>query len=995
MNAWSADPLSLPNGNHAGFPPTNDPSMNFLQSPSTIDPSQFQNQRFLNGTPRNASPAGFPQPPYQVNSVIPTKRPRDREDSLGTSPRPAPGNLPGSRSQTPGQNQYPNYHPGANGTPGFPPQPTPYQHLQNTSQVNVTPSPNPQAQHFNQAGGPQRVQTASPSPFSPHGGPQMSPAHDPTRASTPHDNPNAFMQPGPYGPGMPPQQQHFGNPPGMQGVQMPMNPQYNQMVQQMQNQGMTPQRAYQMQIQAQARQLQAQAAQARPASSGMGHLQGMPGPMMNPQMAAMQQMQQMQMQSAMGKMNPEIFIKQLQNFMAQRGQNVDVNPVIFGRPVNPLQLYGIVLKAGGSQRITKANQWPSVAQQLHFPPVQHGPAAAELQRYWGQNLAPYEHAWMASKQQQKQDQMRMGTQGQVPNPMSPAKPNLPGQDPMAQFQQGPQPAQNGIKTTQPTVAPNQVETFQNGAQTKEQSRQSATPSQQRTGHSRQTDGPQTNGYPTPSPAKRLDSGAGKDRAALKAAAMMPPKEPINDVFKPAVLPESSLHGPINVGEIYPIADAVLNAKPTVPDFREMGIIDIHALTMSLKSGIHAEIRVALDTLTTMSIESHLQLSLDNCDDLVEALIDCAQDQLDLLTDHAPEVSDEIDLLSYEEVLRGCRMEAESLLDVPEFASLEYDLDRAADRLICITTLLRNFSFYEANFNMLGMQEVIKFMTTVIRCLGTRNMLLRTNRNTLDFMKDVVIYLSNLSHSIQLPTKDDAACLLHFLLTFAPCPSPVSSDSDQVFFSSYNPQIHKYMPCAVDSLAKLLARDDPNRTFYKSIFAADANSRPPYALLSRTFGLAIAPIPESNKGNLLPTVEARKPFILQGMLAAEILSGLAPGTESGLARSWLESVDGFAIGLLRLVCLLSSDKVAAQAVQRMPPAGRLGPENDASIFSTITHRGLAVLRRLAEKSRGGENGDVKLSVNVLPKRESLLGALLTPNIDPFVVRQLCIYASMED
>ena len=204
-----------------------------------------------------------------------------------------------------------------------------------------------------------------------------------------------------------------------------------------------------------------------------------------------------------------------------------------------------------------------------------------------------------------------------------------------------------------------------------------------------------------------------------------------------------------------------------------------------------------------------------------------------------------------------------------------------------------------------------------------------------------------------------------------------------------------MPSAVDSLAKLLARDDPNRTYYKSIFAADAMSNPPYALLSRTFGLAIAPIPESNKGNLISTVEARKPFILQGMLAAEILSGLAPGTESGLARSWLESLDGFAVGLLRLVCMLSSKEFMVQAVQKNPATGRHNAENDPSIYAAISHRGLAVLRRLAEKSKIGENGDAKLPVNVLPKRESLLGALLTPEIDPFVVRQLCIYARMEE
>ncbi|KKY29172.1 putative arid bright domain protein [Phaeomoniella chlamydospora] len=776
------------------------------------------------------------------------------------------------------------------------------------------------------------------------------------------------------------------------------------MTQQMGGQGMSAhQKAYQMQIQAQARQLQQAAAQNRPGSSGMGHPGAMPNAVPNPAMAGMQ--------PGLNKATPENFIRQVQSFMAQRGQSVDLNPVLFGRPVNPMQLYGIVLKMGGSAKISKANQWPFIAQQLQFPPMQQAGAAAELQRYWMQNLAPYEMAWLASKQQQqpvppqqhgapKPDHMRMGSQGQPATHMSPVK-SMPmaGQEPNHQFPQGPQPVQNGMKPMNNNMSHPQTDNLQNGVPTKPETRQPSTSSQNRMSLSRQGDPTQSNGqtenYAMLSPAKRLDTGAGKDMTAIQTPATMPPKEPIEDPFKPTVISESPFHGPINVQEIYPIADAILNSKPVAPEYRELGVIDLHALNMAIKSGIHAEVRVALDALTVVSCEGHLQLSLENCDDLVETLIDCAQDQLDFLVEHATEVCDEIDLLSYEDVVRGCRSETDTMQDVPEFASVEYDLDRAADRLICITTLLRNFSFYEANFNALGMTEVIKFMTTVIRYLGTRNMLLRNHRNTLDFMKDVVIYLSNLSTSIQLPGKEEALYFLHFLLTFAPSPSPVTTTSDKVFFTTYNPQIHKYMPSAVDSLAKLLARDDPNRTFYKSIFAADAISNPPYTLLSRAFGLAIAPIPESHKGNLIAMVEARKPFILQGMLAAEILANLAPGSESKLARSWLESTDGFAISLLRLICMLSTNKVATQVAQRMPQAARIGAEHDAMAYNAITHRGLAVLRRLAEKSRSGDSDDSKIPTNVLPKKESLLGALVTPDIDPFVVRQLCIYSGMED
>lgn len=1016
MNAWSTDAANILNSNHGAFTPSMDPSMAFLQpSSNTVDPSQFQNQRIFNGTPRNASPA-FHNPVYQTNSVIPSKRPRPRDDSLGTSPRQAPGGLPVSRSQTPHQTPYPGYHATPNGTQHFPQAPLPYQHLQQSGSANATPSPIMQNQHFNAHGGPQRLQTASPSPFSPagaHMGSQISPSHSDhgSRVNTPQNNPAGYMQSAPYGQGY---NQHFTPPPAMTsaGGQGPLQAQYNAIPQSMQAQVMSQQQQqqrYAMQIQAQARQLAQQNAaatlQGRPTSSGMNPMMNSAGQMMNnPQLAAMRQMQQNMTKSN----NPEVFLKNLQKFMFQRGLPLDTNPLVSGRSLNLMQLYALVLKLGGSAKVTKMDQWGVIAQQLQFSTLQYPNAGPEIHHHFARNLAPYEVAWM-SMQQQKQEQIQnMQRHGNdmsgMQNQLSPVKQvSHQGQDQHPQQHQNSQDPQNMMRSMIP-LQNNVHQTAMNGFMTtppeKAQSKQPNSLNHQRTTLSRPTEGTPPNGqqtqFPIPSPlsGKRLDSSTGKSLlASSDQSAQMPLKQPIEDPYKPAVFSETSLHGPINVGEMFDLTIDLVELKPTVPTFQELGIIDIHALTMSIKSGIHAEVRMALDTLTTMSVEPRLQLSLDNCDDLVEALVDCAEDQVELLAENAAEVSDVMLISSYEEVVRGCRTEIESLQDVPEFGSPEYDLDRAVDRLICITTLIRNFSFYESNFGLLGMPMVVKFMATIIRYIGTRNMLLRTHQNTLDFMKDIVIYLSNLSHAIQLPGKEEALCLLHFLLSFAPCPPPTSSGTEEIMFTMYNPSVHKYMPAAVDSLAKLLARDEPNRTFYKAIFAADSSSTPAYELLTRTFALAIAPVPEHTRGNLIPMVDARKPFLLQGMLAAEILSNLAPGSDHGLARSWLESTDGFALSLLRLVCLLSTDRTS-QAIQRHAQAGRMG-ETDPNSYGAITHRGMAVLRRLAEKSKNGENGAIKLPLGVLPKKESLLGALLTANIDPNVVRQLCAYSGSEE
>ena len=55
-----------------------------------------------------------------------------------------------------------------------------------------------------------------------------------------------------------------------------------------------------------------------------------------------------------------------------------------------------------------------------------------------------------------------------------------------------------------------------------------------------------------------------------------------------------------------------------------------------------------------------------------------------------DVSDSMLMSSYEETLRVCKIENTILQDISAFGTLGYELDRAAERLTCITTILRNF-----------------------------------------------------------------------------------------------------------------------------------------------------------------------------------------------------------------------------------------------------------------------------------------------------------------
>ncbi|QKX56791.1 uncharacterized protein TRUGW13939_03898 [Talaromyces rugulosus] len=991
MNAWLTDASNIPNHDNGAFNATIDPSMAFLNPSQTQqDPSQFQ-RMFQNGVPRNVSP-GF----HNLNQVIPSKRPRP-EDGMSMSPRQAPGGLPVSRSQTP-QVPFAGYQGAANGNPQF----AAYQqHLQQqrAAAVNTTQSP---LQDFDQHGV-QRVQTASPSPFSPAGaqvGNQISPPQSDqgSRVNTPQNN--TFMSNQGYPQGMAPQfspamtsnassasmQAHLGN--------MPQG--YSAQAMAAQNQ-----RLYQMQLQNQARQMQA----GNPAMAGRPT--GAMNPMANPQMAALRQMQQNMNQSNMPKpSSPDVFLKTLQKFMLARNQPLDLTPHVSGRPVHLMQLYASVMKMGGFKKITASNMWPAIAQSLQFAPQQYPNAALEIRDIYAKNLAGYEQAIINSHQQKQMDNMQQNALQQRQS----------GDANMAQFQQSPikpgpefDPQNPQHFASSPQVGasiPNNMHPgATNGLQTPQQPRQAKQPrppqqpqlphaqNHQRTSIPRQ---PQPADPSLPpqvaqpgTPVKPSVTPTTKSATGPEQPAPQPLKKHIEDPFKATVLTDIPRHGPVVLDEIYQIGEDILRLKPNVPAFGELGVIDIFALTMSIKSGINAEIRVALDTLTTISSEPAIPIPLETCDDLVETLVDCAEEQLDFLVENAAEVSDDICLPAYEEVIRGCRVEMTSLLDVPEFGSLAYELDRAADRILCITAIIRNFSFVESNFGILGSAPVVKMLSSIVRYLGTRNMILRTHQNTLDFMKDAVTYLSNVAHAVHLPGKEEALYMLHFLLSFAPLPAPILTPEGVVTFTPYNPTVHKYTPAAIDSLAKILARDEPNRMYYKAIVSGDGS--PSQAeLLTRAFALAICPIPDQPR-KPLALADARKVFLMQGLLAAEILTDLADGATS---RSWLQSADGFAVHLLRLCCLLSTERMPPSTHRHPSQRGQVDIETHA--YASIINRGLCILQKLAEKAKQEDTASGRrFPVNILPKRESLLGALLTPTLDAGVVRQLIAYAGLGD
>ncbi|KAL8673359.1 MAG: hypothetical protein Q9168_002238 [Polycauliona sp. 1 TL-2023] len=1004
---WLNDVQSFPPGNGL-LNPAIDPN-SFMQmnpGPAPFDYDSIQNQqRLQNGN--TGSPAL--QNMYQTQSIVGTKRPRPREDSIGASPRQAPGMLPPSRSQTPQQGAYPGFQTAVNGSQNFQP-PNPYHRFSNAGS-NASLSPSMQSQPYNSQGPPPRVQTVSPSPFSPGAqnfGSQASPppqSEHASRVGTPQNVSGNYMQGMPYG-GAP--TQPFTPPPNPNG--MPTQPPQNLQQQQQRINDIRQRQFYQQQM------------QAHNAAMQNRYPVMAPNPSMNPSgpmssMVAPGHRMQHPHQPAARMMPFENLVRNIAPWMQQKGLPFNPNPTVLGRPVNLLLLVSVVMRLGspnGSKAITARGQWPMVAHHLQIPPAHHGVAASELQSYWQSNVMAYETGYLQSQQLQQQQRQR-AMQDQARLQRSPQN----GDAPPAQDPYSPMSTRNAYLQD---AGPNQAIPIQTPTQNG-----FATPSSRNDHQQSDARAVQPNGYPgsvekrasvqsrqTPQTLNQpYTSPSQPDRLHIQATTVAKRAKPKNqeengyprklasprkERYSPTLenfpdKPSLERYGGLHIDAAKQLGDDVAALRPTMPLLQELGIIDIQALTLSLRSGIKGEVRLALDIFCALSLQMDLDLS--KCGDLVDALVECGEEQVDLLAENAAEVSDDMLMDSYEDMLRAWRMESLAFQMPPEFGSLQFDLDRAVDKLICITTCFRNFSSHEKNWDLLGTSAVISLMANVMRYLGTHNMLLRSYKSTLDFAKDAVVYLSNVSLSVKLPSKEDALCVLHFLLSFAPSPSPVVSNDNKVMFASYDPSLHTHLPTAVDCLAKLLARDEPNRGFFRAILSADSASSTPFELLTTAFGFAIAVLPrnETDTERLTQIVQVRAPCLAQALLAAETLVALIPASDHSLAKSWLTSEDGFAAYLIKTVIYMGGYYPARPPPNsRQPPNPRL--QEAEEISAMVSYRGLGLLRKLAEKAKDTEPDGTRFPLGILPSKESLLSNLLTGQFESGLLRQLDAYATLE-
>jgi SWI/SNF chromatin-remodeling complex subunit SWI1 len=986
MNGWPV------HSDSNGFPSdgTFDPSM----LNNTSNP-QFQNPQFQQ--PRAQTPSQFPYTPQQL---VPSKRPRD--DGAVNSPRQPPSNLSLSRSQTPQQvnvnnnnnfqgGTFPNNQQGQALQNSFP-------HLHGSN--NATPSPTLSNQQYRPPG--QQQQS----------GMGMSPPPDGSGRGTPQ-NPShpQFNMNGQMGGQMPGAQMGMGPMPGqnfnMPGTSMPQG--FNQNFAAMQNMGgqggqygvqltanlaqrqaaiqqmsMERQRQIAQQRQAHMNPLMQQAAANQPIMATPTRPQGNMQNPQNPQRQA----------------EERAFMEKVAKYMQHAQQAFDPHPTIAGRPVNLFHLFQFIIRAGSSKRVTQTNQWPMVARNLGLPPEQIPNAGLELQQLFQRTLGPWEAAYYNNQQQrmaQLKQQAQMGGMAPGQQGMSPGRP-IPQSNNQATNQAYMQQLQSRMAGMQPQQGPaagqmtpqqsNASLPIANGFSTPQSepaaARAPSVVDQHRKSASRQLEGSpaQTKAgtFATPPPVKPLARTESKDLNGV--AAIQPEIDSTN--YTPGVrnMLTPLSYGGIDVDNVFKTLTrpAALHDFD-IPGIRDLGILDLQALTLSLQSGILAEVRYALDILVKLTDMHHIQVYMDlpECGDLLDVLVDCGEDQVEFLSDKSKRIEG-LEHGSYEELARLAKLEIHEVQDIAEPGSKKYDRERAAERLIAITSILRNLSFprhihnlQKDNTHYMATSRAVKFLSSTIGLLATRVISLQSSLNTQDFMKDVIIFLSNTAAHIVLESQDDAYNFLQFILAFAP--GPIPTETNPFRFASYRPSVHKYYPAAIDAFAKLLARDDPNRTFFKQIFVdvtdhedaedSDLPVHQQYDLLTRAFGMAIAVIPDVSgherkplnrmDDEILAIASARKPSLSQGMLTADILSMLIPTSDPSLAKSWLRSQDSWGSVLFRVISELAEHDGAREVVFKNQhgshfPAHLHRDEGFLqTVFVSIVSRAMSMLKRLAKKA----------------------------------------------
>lgn len=487
--------------------------------------------------------------------------------------------------------------------------------------------------------------------------------------------------------------------------------------------------------------------------------------------------------------------------------------------------------------------------------------------------------------------------------------------------------------------------------------------------------------------------------SVPASAVTAPTESRNDVV--TYVPKTrrlDLHGGFNVSILAGLGDEIETVRGSYPLLQELGEISLHALTMSLRSLIPGELKVSLDTLLLITREQHILIPVSECEDLIDALLDCGEvcvekiSALDVELPPTPPAEGErvvAEYDTYEAMSLATREEFDGFAAPLPAGTVKQKLAVLAERLASVTTILRNVSFYEPNQVFLATyQPMYRFIVGLVRDLANGGAL--TQRVSagmrISLIKDCIVILSNIAHEVRLVGSEDARWLLALVSGFIPGLDHrfTINGTTSTVWPPYVPLKHRYLALAVDVLAKLLARERPNLKLLRQVLVPERSKNPAQdaQLVGKLFFLCLCTFPRLTDSQLLPRAfEVRRPVLEQSMFAAELLARIVSQSDDAEAEEFdvvLKSVMAY-VDLCMKPFLLRAARVLQGFVTAPPPRG--APQNPAAAaaaalqmsnndinpFARVVRKGTSVVNMLRKRSEGEDaasSADVDLEVLVL-------------------------------
>ncbi|CAG8646515.1 6852_t:CDS:2, partial [Ambispora leptoticha] len=412
----------------------------------------------------------------------------------------------------------------------------------------------------------------------------------------------------------------------------------------------------------------------------------------------------------------------------------------------------------------------------------------------------------------------------------------------------------------------------------------------------------------------------------------------------------------------------------LPGIQDLGAVDIHALTMSLKSNMKLEVTNALNTLTTITSQRNITIDLRLCTDLLDVLLDALVEYADDYSSYTEESDENLGperkFLTYQELVELSRNEYFEL--AYESSSVSEGWLSRREQCWCITNLIRNFSFMGEN--QLYLAKHSRLLTVLMRMLyigeydesdkgninksikgkekevdndlqnGNQTSEKETNHikksslnlihqkrgalDILDYRKSMLTILSNIASYLILPSVSISRDLLSILADF------LEHTEDY------------YAQVALEVLAKISVAYE-NR----QLIGGCSES----TILS-LFNCLIRMLPRGDR------IDANR--VLQELANLEsvvmALYNLACLSNESLRRKMVNTA-GFVPRMLKMSITLAS----------------IGNDPNTSVFTILCRRAIETLKVLAKGNQ---------SV-FLVYTEQLMHALLTPYIDPVVERDL--------